>query len=103
MNTGDLIAAIAADGAARPPSIAGRMAVALGIGGLIALALFMQSLGARLDIADALQTWRFATKVAILLVFCTVALWAAFGYGLNEVADRKQALTDIAPYPCIYK
>ena len=76
MKTDNLIAAIAADGAARPPSIASRMAVALGIGGLIAVGLFMQGLGVRPDIADALLTWRFTAKMAIVLVSFAVALWA---------------------------
>jgi hypothetical protein len=58
MNTDNLIAAIAADGAAGPPSIARRMAVALGIGGAISGVLFAYSLGVRPDIASALQTWR---------------------------------------------
>jgi hypothetical protein len=77
MNTDNLIAAIAADGAAGPPSIAGRMAVALGIGGAISGVLFVYSLGVRPDIASALQTWRFATKLVIVLTSLSVTLWAA--------------------------
>ena len=77
MSTDNLIAAIAADGAARPPSIAWRMAVALGIGGAISGVLFAYSLGVRPDIASALQTWRFATKLAIVLTSFAVTLWAA--------------------------
>jgi hypothetical protein len=92
MSTDTLIAAIAADGAARPPSMARRMAVALGIGGLIALALFMQGLGMRPDIAEALQTWRFAAKVGIVLVTFAVALWAAARLGRPDASQRK-ALT----------
>jgi hypothetical protein len=65
------------------------MSVALGIGGLFALALFLQSLGTRSDIADALQTWRFATKVAIVLASFTVAVWAAARLVRPDAAPRK--------------
>jgi hypothetical protein len=77
MSTDNLIAAIAADGAAGPPSIARRMAVALGIGGAISGVLFAYSLGVRPDIVGALQTWRFATKLVIVLTSFAVTLWAA--------------------------
>ena len=66
MKTDDLIAAIAADGVTRPPSMTRRMAVALATGGVVAGAWFMHALGVRPDIADALLTWRFATKLAIV-------------------------------------
>ena len=95
MKTDDLIAAIAADGAARPASIARRMAVALGIGGLIALVLFMQSLGVRPDIADALPTWRFAAKMAVVLVSFVAALWATARLTRPD-ADRRRALALLA-------
>ncbi len=94
MKTDDLIAAIAADGAARPASIARRMAVALGIGGLIALALFMQGLGVRPDIADALPTWRFAAKMAVVLVSFGAALWATARLTRPD-ADRRRALASL--------
>jgi hypothetical protein len=95
MKTDDLIAAIAADGAARPPLIGRRMAVALGIGGLVALAFFMQSLGVRPDIADALPTWRFAAKMAVVLVSLVVALWATARLARPD-ADRRMALAMLA-------
>jgi len=91
MNTDHLIAAIAADGAATPPSIARRIAAALGIGGLIALVLFAQGLGVRPDIAVALQTWRFVVKVAIVLTSFTAALWATAHLARPD-ADQRQAL-----------
>jgi len=95
MKTDDLIAAIAADGAARPPSIARRMAVALGLGGLAAVALFMQSLGVRPDIADALQTWRFTAKMGIVLASLAVALWAAVRLAHPD-ADRRRTLAPLS-------
>jgi hypothetical protein len=99
MNTADLIAAIAADGAARPASVARRVSIALGIGGLMALALFMWSLGVRPDIADALQTWRFATKLAILLAFFTVALWVVAHLARPD-ADQRGVLA-LLPLPLL--
>ena len=95
MKTDDLIAAIAADGAARPASIARRMAVALGVGGLVALGLFMQGLGVRPDIADALLTWRFAAKMAVVLVSFVVALWATARLARPD-ADRRSGLALLA-------
>lgn len=65
MNTDDLIAALTADAgpAARPvPSALG---IALGLGGLVTLALFAATMGVRADIGSALATWRFDLKVAL--------------------------------------
>jgi hypothetical protein len=76
MKTEDLINAIAQDGGSRPISMKVRILVALVIGGIIATALFMQVLGARPDIMQALRTWRFDIKVAITLICFAVALWA---------------------------
>jgi len=88
MSTGNLIAAIAADGASRPPSIARRMAAALAIGGLISSVLFAYDLGVRPDIVSALQTWRFAAKMAIALAFFAVALWATARLARPEACGR---------------
>ncbi len=100
MNTDDLIAAIAADGAARPPSIARRMAVALAIGGLIAFALFLQRLGVRPDIAEALQTWRFTAKVSVVLVSLGVSLWAVARLARPD-ADQRRTLAILALPPAL--
>jgi hypothetical protein len=91
MKTDNLIAAIAADGATRPPSIMRHLAIALAIGGLIASALFMQSLGVRPDIADALQTWRFTAKIGIVAVSFAAALWASARLAHPD-ADQGKAL-----------
>jgi len=91
MSTDNLIAAIAAAGAARPPSIARRMAAALAIGGLISGVLFAYDLGVRPDIASALQTWRFATKMVIALAFLAVAVWATARLARPD-ADGRTAL-----------
>ena len=91
MKTEHLINAIAADGAARPPSISARLAVALAVGGFVAGALIVVGLGVRPDIAVAIQTWRFVAKVAIVLVCFVAALWVAVQLTRPE-ADQRRAL-----------
>ncbi len=76
MKTDDLIKAIAADASARVPSLGVRTATALAIGAALAVVLFVLTLGVRLDVLDALQTWRFDTKLAITLLTFVGALWA---------------------------
>lgn len=76
MKTDALINAIAADGATRSPSLPLRMTLALAIGGLAAAALYAIDLGIRPDIGEALQTWRFLSKLGMVLVGCGTALWA---------------------------
>jgi hypothetical protein len=76
MKTDDLIKAIAADAAANMSSVGMRMAAALAIGGSIALALFVLTLGVRPDVLYALRTWRFDIKLAIALLTFVGALWA---------------------------
>lgn len=91
MKTEHLINAIAADGAARRPSISARLAVALAVGGFVAGALFVAGLGVRPDIAVAIQTWRFVAKVAIVLVCFVAALWVAMQLTRPE-ADQGRVL-----------
>jgi hypothetical protein len=91
MRTDDLIKAIAADGADRPAPIPARIAAALALGGLAAGALFLWGLGVRPDIADALQTWRFPAKMAVLLVCLAAALWASAQLARPD-ADRRKVL-----------
>ena len=88
LKTDDLIRALAEDGTARSPSLAGRMAVALVIGGSVATVLFALVLGVRPDIASALQTWRFVLKVAFALICCMFALWACTRLTRPEIGLR---------------
>jgi hypothetical protein len=71
MKTDELIAALAADASKPNVSLGGRLALALGLGALISLALFLAMLGPRPDIADAMHTMRFDFKfvdtIALLL------------------------------------
>src|SRR5215470_15491473 len=76
MKTADLIRTMAEDGATRGPSLAGRLAVALLVGGSVAAVLFAEFLGVRPDIGSAMRTWRFAFKVMLALLAYALALWA---------------------------
>ena len=91
MKTEHLINAIAADGAGRPWPMPVRLALALGVGGFVAGALFAAGLGVRPDIAIAIQTGRFVAKVAIVLVCFVATLWVAVQLTRPE-ADRRRAL-----------
>jgi hypothetical protein len=91
MKTDDLIKAIAADAAASMPSVGVRMTAALAAGGSVAVALFVLNLGVRPDVLDALQTWRFDTKLAIALLTFAGALWATARLARPD-ADRRLAL-----------
>jgi hypothetical protein len=75
MKTDELIAIITQDAHAPRPSLRVRTATALAVGGLVATMLFTELLGLRPDIAGALQTWRFDTKLAIVLMSFATALW----------------------------
>lgn len=88
MMTDALIKAIATDAATRPPDLGRRLAVALAAGGVIAGALLAQRLGVRPDIADALQTWRFAAKLAIVLASLAAALWLTVRFARPDVHHR---------------
>ena len=57
--------------------------------------MFVYSLGIRPDIADALQTWRFASKLAIVLTCLACALWATARLTRPE-ADQRKALAVLA-------
>ena len=89
MKTDDLIGAIAQDGALPRSSVAMRMTGALAGGGLVAGVLFAHTLGLRPDIANALQTWRFPTKVLIALACFAAALWASVQLARPDAGRRK--------------
>jgi hypothetical protein len=91
MKTDDLIKAIAEDAAASMPSIGGRTAAALAIGGSVALAFFVYRLGVRPDITTALQTWRFDAKLLTTLLCFAAALWATARL-VQPNADQRTAL-----------
>jgi len=97
MKTEDLIKAIAQDGASRQISMAARISVALLVGGIVAAALFMSVLGVRPDIIEALQTWRFDIKVAIVLVSVGIAPRATYELTRPDADTRRALLAFAAP------
>ena len=68
MKTANLIEALVADRAARGRPLGWVLAGALVVGGAASLAMFLVELGVRADIAEALATWRFELKVAMVLL-----------------------------------
>jgi hypothetical protein len=96
MRTEDLIEAIARDGAAPRPRLAGRMAAALVAGGAASYALLQLELGLRPDLASALTTWRFALKVAVTALLCAAAYWAAAGLSHPTTTLRNVAVALLA-------
>ena len=97
MKTEHLINAIVQDGASRRASMEMRILVALVLGGIVAAALFMQVLGARPDLTQALQSWRFDGKVAILLVCLPVALRATYELARPDAKPRRVLIVCALP------
>lgn len=62
MKTSDLISALAADTGTPVRPIGARLALALGLGALVSLALFLALIGPRPDAMGALRTMRFDLK-----------------------------------------
>jgi len=79
MKTEQLVEALVADRAAGRKPISAALALALVVGGVVSLVLFLIDLGVRADIEPALATWRFDLKVGTVLV----ALVLAFGLCLE--------------------
>ena len=88
MKTDDLIRAIANDAATPRPWLAGRMALAVLIGGAIAGLLFAIGLGFRPDALAAAHTWRFLFKVAVALVLLLLGYWACMRLALPDRGFR---------------
>jgi hypothetical protein len=96
MKTADLIRTIAEDGAARGPSLAGRLAVALLVGGSVAVVLFAVFLGVRPDIGSAMHTWRFVFKVILALLAYALALWVCARLASPQVGVRDTVVALVA-------
>lgn len=97
MKTDQLISAIAQDAGAKLPSLIGRISVALGVGGIVSLALLLATLGIRPDIADALQTWRFDAKLISMSLVAAAALLATTALVRPDADGRKAALPLVLP------
>lgn len=68
MKTENLIEVLVADRTARSRPMGRLLAGALAVGAAASLAIFLVALGVRADIAEALVTWRFELKVALVLL-----------------------------------
>jgi hypothetical protein len=73
MKTDELIAALVADHAAPGLSLVRKILLALLVGGLLSLGLFLVILGVRDDFASALATWRFDLKLGVMLLAVVLA------------------------------
>jgi hypothetical protein len=85
MKTEDLITALSRDARRAGPSVHGRLALALGIGAVVAFALLVASIGIRPDIASASRTMLFDLK---MLLVATLAIAAV---ALVRAAARPEA------------
>jgi hypothetical protein len=74
MKTDDLISALAADREMSGPNVQRAGGIALAAGVAVSLLVFLLIFGVRLDIAAALQTWRFDLKLAIIAVAVVAAM-----------------------------
>jgi hypothetical protein len=79
MKTEHLVEALVADRASGRKPISTALVLALMLGGVVSLVLFVVDLGVRADIEPALATWRFDLKVGMVLI----ALVLAFGLCLE--------------------
>lgn len=66
MKTDELIKALAADATGVEKKVPARLATAALMGGIVAAFAMAMSMGVRPDIMDALATWRFVAKLAIV-------------------------------------
>ncbi|MDX2289522.1 MAG: DUF1109 domain-containing protein [Hyphomicrobiaceae bacterium] len=73
MKTDDLIANLAAEAGKRQSPVRGRLLFGLTVGGLVSLTGFLLAMGVRPDLEDALVTWRFDLKLAILVIALVLA------------------------------
>lgn len=97
MKTQDLINAIAQDAGAPRPALGARIATALGVGGAIAIAMLLATLGVRPDIAEALQTWRFDVKLLATACACVAALLATRELIRPDAIGQRAALAFLLP------
>ena len=68
MTTEQRVEALVADRATGRKPISVTLVLALALGGVVSLALFLGALGVRVDIEPALATWRFDLKVGMVLL-----------------------------------
>jgi hypothetical protein len=97
MKTSDLISALAADAPKPVMPIGRRVALALGAGALVSLALFMAALGPRQDIAEAARTVRFDLKFLDTLALLLPSALLCWRLARPEAAPGALAAWLLAP------
>ena len=73
MKTEQLLEALVADRATPARPVTRALSIALLVGGVISLALFLAALGPRKDLAAVLMTWRFDLKIVVVLLALVLA------------------------------
>jgi len=95
MRTANLIEALVADRAARGKPMARGLVGALVAGAAASLALFLAAMGVRVDIADALVTWRFELK--LVMVFLALGLAFSLCVSLSRPVTSGRLAWRLAP------
>jgi len=75
MRTDELVDALVADTATRPPALTRRILLAALLGLAVSVGLFAVTLGPRADLAAAFGSWRFLLKLALLTVAVVLAVF----------------------------
>jgi hypothetical protein len=88
MKTENLVEALVADRATSSRPMRGALAGALVVGAVVSLAVFFAALGIRPDIAEALRTWRFDLKLALVLVALVLAFSLCIALSRPVTASR---------------
>ena len=95
MKTANLIEALVADRAAQGRPLARGLVGALVAGAAASLALFLVEFGVRADLAEALVTWRFEVKLA--MVFLALGLAYSLCVTLSRPVASGRAAWRLAP------
>jgi hypothetical protein len=97
MKTSELIAALAADPVPEPIRLGRRIAVALAIGFVGSLAIYLLMLRPRPDIADAMGTMRFKLKFVDAFAFALPSVLLTLRLARPDARPRAIALWLLAP------
>jgi hypothetical protein len=88
MRTDNLIRALTQDMERPRASILLLLGMAVAVGGVIALLLFLATLGTRPDLAAVVGTWRFLFKLSVPIVTFGAAFWACLQLARPECGVR---------------
>jgi hypothetical protein len=91
MKTDELIAALAAD-TKKPTPVRTLLGFALAAGTVVAAIMLLLTLGVRPDIREALGTWRFDVKIALLAAALLVAALDCYRLSRPTAHDRPMTL-----------